>query len=77
MRVFGYQKSSERLLELEEASIVCSIEELDKLIKFLNEVRTDHYAVKNQSDRCHSHYRDWDSAWKNNEPDIIVVTEFK
>ena len=77
MRVFGYQQNSEDLLQLEEISIECSIEELEKLIEFLNEVKTKHNAVKNQTDMCHSHYRDWKSDWNNKEPDIIMVTKFE
>ena len=64
MKIFGYQNDSENLLKLEEVSISCNIEELDKIVKFLYEVKNKHAAVADKTDVCHSHFRDWDLTWK-------------
>ncbi len=77
MRLFGYQKDNDELLRLEEISLQCSIEELQKIIDFLNKTRTEHAAVESKTDICHSHFRDWDPEWKKSDPDIVVVTKFK
>lgn len=76
MKVYGYKKNSDEFIELQEASIECSIAELDKIIEFLKYSRDQHYKVKNEADICHSHYRDWDKDWKEEKTDIILVTTF-
>ncbi len=77
MKVFGYQKESEELIELEEVSIQSDIGGLDKIIKFLQEVKEQHSKVIGEVELCHSHFRDWDVDWKFGSPDIIVVTTSK
>lgn len=77
MKIFGYQKDNDTLLGLEEVSLQCTIDELEKVIKFLLEERKQHTKVYKKTDICHSHLRDWDDDWKNGDPDLIVVTEFK
>lgn len=77
MRLFGYQKDSDDLLKLDEVSIQCSIEELKKIIDFLNKVKVEHATVENKTDMCHSHFRDWEPERKKGEPDIIVLTKFE
>ena len=76
MRIFGYQKDSDKLLNLNEMTIQCDVNELDRIIVFLNEVKTKHSTVSEKTDMCHSHLRDIDLQWKNGDPDIIVVTKF-
>ena len=39
VKVFGYQYDSEDLIELQEVSFLGNIRELDKLIKFLQQVK--------------------------------------
>ena len=77
MKAFGYQKDSDELIELEEVSFQSDIEGLDKLIKFLQEVKEQHMKVIGESELCHSHFRDWDDDWKSDSTDIIVVTTSK
>lgn len=77
MKVFGYQKDSEELIELEEVSIQSDIGGLDKIIKFLQEVKEQHSKVIGEVELCHSHFRDWDVDWKAGSTDIIVVTTSK
>ena len=74
MKVFGYQKDSENLIELQEISFQSNMKELDKIIKFLQNVKEQHRKVMNEVELCHSHFRDWDPEWKPNSTDIIVVT---
>lgn len=74
MVFFGYQRNDERLLELEEVSLQCNLEELEELIVFLNEVKKEHSAVKNETGMCHSHFKDWKSKWNKEDTDFIVVT---
>ncbi|WP_100407848.1 hypothetical protein [Bacillus solitudinis] len=74
MKVFGYQKDSENLMELQEVSIQSDIKELDKIIEFLQEVKEQHRKGIGEVELCHSHYSDWDDEWKVGSTDIIVVT---
>ena len=77
VKVFGYQKDSEELIELEEVSFQSDIGGLDKIIKFLQEVKEQHSKVIGEVELCHSHFRDWDVDWKAGSTDIIVVTTSK
>ena len=74
VKVFGYQKNGENLIELQEVSFQSDIKELDKIIKFLQDVKEQHSKVIDEVELCHSHFRDWDVEWKVDSPDIIVVT---
>lgn len=74
MKIYGYQENGDVLLSLEEVSLQCTIEELEKIIGFLMNVKEEHAAVYGKTDMCHSHLRDWDSAWHSGEPDIVIVT---
>jgi len=76
MKVFGYEKDSENLIELQEVSFQSDITELDKIIKFLQSVKMQHSKVNGEVELCHSHFRDWDAEWKSDSTDIIVVTTF-
>lgn len=77
VKVFGYQKDNEELIELREVSFQCDIEELEKVIKFLQETKKQHSKIIGEVELCHSHFRDWDINWKDNGIDIIVVTTSK
>ena len=83
MKVFGYQKDKknlveEDLMELREVSFLSNIEELEKLITFLQEIKTQHSKLANkfinETDLCHSHFRDWDTSWETGSVDVIIVT---
>lgn len=76
MKIFGYKKDSEDLLKLEEVTIQCNIKELGEIIDYLIDAKIKHANVANETDMCHSHYRDWNQTWQESEPDIIVVTKF-
>jgi hypothetical protein len=74
VKVFGYQYDCEDLIELQEVSFQGNIRELDKLIKFLQQVKEQHSKVSGEVELCHSHFRDWDTEWNDGTADIIVVT---
>lgn len=76
MKAYGYQENSNNLLELEEVSFECDIEELDEIIKFFQYVKEEHSKVRLETELCHSHLRDWKDGWKKDLTDIIVVTNF-
>ncbi|MBD5526815.1 MAG: hypothetical protein HDR02_00170 [Lachnospiraceae bacterium] len=75
MKVYGYQENQEVLLSLEEISLQCTIEELEKVINFLINTKEEHSAVYEKADMCHSHLKDWDATWKKGQPDIVIVTK--
>lgn len=74
MQIYGYQKDVDTLINLEEVSLQCTLEELDDIISFLTKTREEHAKVIEKTSMCHSHFRDWKSAWKQGNPDLIVVT---
>ena len=78
MRLFGYEKDGEDCLELKEATILCSIDEIDSLIQFLEQTRMEFNTVdKNAYDGvCHNHYRDYIDKWSDQCSDIIIYTDF-
>lgn len=77
VKVYGYQYESEDLIELQEVSFQGDLKELEKLITFLQLVKEQHSKVSGETDFCHSHFRDWDTEWKDGAADIIVVTTFE
>ncbi len=77
MQIYGYEKDSEQLLKLSESCLECSLEELDKVIEFLQQVREEHGKIADKTAQPHSHYRDWDKAWTSESSDLIISTVFK
>ena len=77
MQIYGYQKEVDTLLNLEEVSLQCTLEELDDIIAFLTKSREEHAKVIEETSMCHSHFRDWNSAWKQGDSDLIVVTTYR
>ena len=76
MKVFGYPKDREELIELQEVSFQSDIKELNKIITFLQSIKEQHSKLSGNGELCHSHFRDWDVEWQDNSTDIIVVTTF-
>lgn len=76
MRFFGYEENSEKLIKLREATFDGSLQELDELIDFLENVREEHSKAAEKTEICHSHFQDWSSEWKKKDSDFIVVTRF-
>ena len=74
MKVHGYKNTEDdKLLSLNEASIYCTIEELEKLINFLKYVKDEFLKDDNFKYQCHEHYRDWDNNWTKESSDIIII----
>ena len=76
MQIYGYQKKVDTLINLKEVSLQCTLEELDDIISFLIKSSEEHADVIGKASMCHSHFRDWNSTWKQGNPDIIVVTTY-
>ena len=77
MQIYGYQKDADTLINLEEVSLHCTLEELDDIIGFLSKSRKEHAEGAEKTGMCHSHLRDWKQGWKQGEPDLIVITTSK
>jgi len=75
MEIYGYEKNGEDLLKLKEASILCSIKELESIIDFLQDIKKEHERYIDATEMNHAHYRDWDKNWKKGSPDFIIVTK--
>lgn len=76
MRIFGYEEGKDILLRMDEVSFECNLNELKRLICFLQDTYDEHYSARLKTDICHSHLRDWDKMWNTGEPDVVVVTKF-
>ena len=76
MKFFGYEKDSEKLMKLSEATFDVTLEELEDLIDFFKTVQEEHSKVAKKTDMCHSHFRDWSNKWNKEDSDFIVVTRF-
>ena len=89
MKLYGEKKRGNKGFEIQDLTIACNMDELDKLIYFLSYARVvlagaKYYehddVIKAGEDKliCHRHYRDWDKKnWKEEDSDIIVITSFK
>ena len=53
MKFFGYEKDSEKLMKLSEATFDGTLEELEDLIDFLKTVQEEHSKVAKKTDMCH------------------------
>lgn len=66
--------STERTESLKQKTV--TLEELGELIAFLKNVQEEHGRVAQETNMCHSHFRDWSEGWNKGESDFIVVTRF-
>ena len=68
-----------------ETTIVCNVEELEKLVDFfskelelinnyIEKIKSGDIASDGEPKYCHSHFRDWDKKWKKGSPDLIIYT---
>lgn len=76
MQVCGYKRNSDDYVELREASLICSIDEIEKMIKFMQYVKERHSKGAGEEGIYYSHYRDWDKTWNPESTDIIAITIF-
>ena len=73
MKVFGYQKDSEELIELQEVSFQANIKELNKIITFLQNIKEQHSKLAGKGELCHSHFRDWYVEWQGLVQQILLL----
>jgi len=80
MEIFGYEKSEilyeyeEKLLELREATIHCTYDELENILSFMAYAKEEW--IRLGETYGHVHYRDWDGSWKRRSyetPDLIIT----
>jgi hypothetical protein len=75
VRAFGHNKNdleAETPEALREVTLALTVEELDSVIAFLQEVRSKWGQERPQS---HWHLRDWSTVWKPSEPDFIIACD--
>ena len=73
MLAYGYPVGSESDIAelLQETSLVCTREELDRLILYLQKIRDDCNDYEEVAG-IHRHYRDFDKSWDTANSDFIV-----
>jgi predicted alpha/beta hydrolase len=77
MKGYGYPIDDEEMeapIPLKEITLVCSVDEIERIIGFLSHVKKTHKEIMGISDYTHSHYRDWDKTWSKKEVDFIIST---
>ena len=73
MLIYGYPFDSDMEMAevLSETSLLCTREELDSIISFLEIVRNE-YREYDDVTGIHRHYRDFDQTWNRGHSDLIV-----
>jgi len=72
MKFYGIINDEE--ISLNQIVLNCNLEEIQKLIIFLQIVKERHTFYLKDSDECHTHYKDWNKEWNRNIPDLVIVT---
>lgn len=73
MLAYGYpfHSDAETPEALIEASLICTREELDSVISFLQKIR-DEYRDYDEVAGIHRHYRDFRNTWDETQSDFIL-----
>ena len=71
MTIVGYTNSNQFVDFLKEATITCTLDELDDIINFLKNVKVEHSKYKDVI--CCSHFRDHNKKWDSTSSDLIVL----
>lgn len=75
MKLFGYEKNKEKKsLEINEATMICSKEELDKIIEYLQSISEEikeEYIDPNE----HWHYSDYNDDWTEEDSELVVFID--
>lgn len=75
MELFGYEKNKEKKsLAISQATMICSKEELDKIIEYLQSVREEiakEYIDTNE----HWHYSDYNDNWTEKDSELVVFID--
>jgi len=79
MLIYGYRRKSDEgadantLLELKEASLAVTLQEIDQLVSFLNEAKRRFVAGHPVAGQAHAHYSMHAADWTDRESDLIVI----
>lgn len=75
MELFGYERNKKKTsLAISEASMICSKEELGKIIEYLQSIREEieeDYIDSNE----HWHYSDYNDEWTEKDSEIVVFID--
>ena len=75
MELFGYERNKEKKsLVISEATMICSKEELDKIIEYLQSIREEinkEYINPNE----HWHYSDYNQDWTEKDSELVVFID--
>ena len=75
MELFGYERNKDKKsLVISEATMICSKEELDKIIGYLQSIREDineEYIDPNE----HWHYSDYNEDWTEKDSELVVFID--
>ena len=77
MEAFGYDKKDEefeKIITLNQVTLSCHQNELDKMIEFLESIRNDIQKNGFLSGN-HYHYRDYYKLWREEEADVIIYLD--
>ncbi len=78
MKAYGYDrtgKDPESPLELREVALGLTVDEMDKVIAFLQDARQKFSRERPVPGQAHAHFRDWCDDWTPTEADIVLVYE--
>ena len=73
MLAYGYPRNSESDYpeQLQEASLLCTKEELDRIIEFLQNLQSKSSSFESVTG-IHAHFRDYDKCWNASSSDFII-----
>lgn len=77
IEAFGYDRNDEefeKILRLSQVTLSCTKEDLDRIIDFLNDVKSD-IEKENIEEGDHWHYRDYYDSWTEEESDLIIFAD--
>jgi hypothetical protein len=79
MRAFGYVRGdddAEAPTELQEVTLLCSVDDLHRLRAFIEKVITERSADDSlDKGPWHDHFRDRDGRWTEDEADVILYVD--
>lgn len=73
MKIYGYSKSHDDLLEMTEISVMANATQLRNLAEFITRA-ADRLELSENSD-SHIHFKDFEKAGDTNCADVIIIFE--
>ena len=75
MKLFGYEgDKKKKSLVISEATLICSKEELDKIIEYLQSIREE-INEEYIDPREHWHYSDYNDDWKEKDSELVIFID--